>query len=58
MVVSALLKPTWLYHLLTKPKWKMANMVEHLPHGGDALKAIDTVNAQFRADVDWDDERI
>lgn len=53
--LSALSKPAWLFHFLTKPKWKMANMIEHLPHGGDALKAIDTVNAQFRADVDWDD---
>ncbi len=53
--LSALSKPAWLYHFLTKPKWKMANMIDHLPHGADALKVIDTVNAQFRADVDWDD---
>lgn len=53
--LSALSKPAWLYHFLSKPKWKMANMINHLPHGADALKVIDTVNAQFRADVDWDD---
>jgi L-lactate dehydrogenase (cytochrome) len=53
--LSALSKPAWLYHFLSKPNWKMANMINYLPHGADALKVIDTVNAQFRADVDWDD---
>ncbi|MGB0918244.1 MAG: alpha-hydroxy acid oxidase [Flavobacteriales bacterium] len=53
--LGALSKPAWLYNFLTKPKWKMANMVEHLPHGADAMKVIDNVNAQFRADVDWKD---
>ena len=33
----------------------MANMVDHLPHGAEAMKVIDNVNAQFRADVDWKD---
>jgi L-lactate dehydrogenase (cytochrome) len=53
--LGALSKPAWLYHFLTKPKWKMANMVDHLPHGAEAMKVIDNVNAQFRADVDWKD---
>lgn len=48
-------KPAWLFNFLTKPKMRMANMVEHLPHGADALKVVDTVNAQFRADVTWED---
>lgn len=53
--LGALSKPAWLYHFLTKPKWKMANMVNHLPHGAEAMKVIDNVNDQFRADVDWKD---
>ena len=55
--ISALSKPKWLYHYLTQPKWKMANMIEHLPHGADALKTIDTVNSQFSAAVDWNEAR-
>ena len=35
----------------------MANMTEHLPHGAEALKVIENVNAQFRADVDWNDAK-
>lgn len=53
--LSALSKPAWLYHYLTKPKLKMANMVEHLPHGADALKVVDTVNQQFSPSVTWED---
>lgn len=53
--LGALSKPEWLFNFLTKPKMRMANMVNHLPHGGDALKVVDTVNAQFRADVSWQD---
>lgn len=53
--LAALSRPAWLYNFLTKPKWKMANMVEHLPHGAEAMKVIDNVNAEFRADVDWKD---
>lgn len=53
--MSALGKPEWLFNFLTKPKMRMANMVNHLPHGADALKVVDTVNAQFRADVSWKD---
>ncbi len=30
--LSALSKPAWLFNFLTKPKMRMANMVEHLPH--------------------------
>lgn len=52
---GALSKPAWLYHFLTQPKWKMANMVEHLPHGADAMKVIDNVNEQFSASVNWKD---
>jgi len=55
--LSALGKPAWLYHFLTKPKWKMANMVHHLPHGANALKVVDNVNEQFSASVSWDDAR-
>jgi len=55
--LGALSKPAWLFNFLTKPKMRMANMVEHLPHGADALKVVDTVNAQFRADVTWDDAK-
>lgn len=50
---AALRRPTWLYHYLTKPAWRMANMVDHLPHGANALKVVDEVNAQFDASVDW-----
>lgn len=53
--LGALGKPEWLFNFLTKPKMRMANMVNHLPHGADALKVVDTVNAQFRADVSWKD---
>lgn len=53
--LSALSKPSWLFHFLTKPSWKMANMIEHLPHGADAKKVIDDVNNQFNPSVDWDD---
>lgn len=53
--LGALSKPEWLINFLTKPKMRMANMVNHLPHGADALKVVDTVNAQFRADVTWKD---
>lgn len=53
--LSALSKPAWLYHFLTKPKLRMANMVAHLPHGADALKVVDTVNQQFSASVTWKD---
>lgn len=55
--IGALSRPAWLFNFLTKPKMRMANMVEHLPHGADALKVVDTVNAQFRADVTWEDAR-
>jgi L-lactate dehydrogenase (cytochrome) len=55
--LSALGKPIWLYHFLSKPKWKMANMVHHLPHGANALKVVDNVNEQFSASVSWDDAK-
>lgn len=55
--LGALGKPEWLFNFLTKPKMRMANMVNHLPHGADALKVVDTVNAQFRADVSWKDAK-
>lgn len=52
---SALSKPYWLYNYFKNPKWRMANMIEHMPHGAETTKIIDDVNAQFRADVNWDD---
>jgi L-lactate dehydrogenase (cytochrome) len=55
--LSALSKPTWLFNFLTKPKMRMANMVEHLPHGADALKVVDSVNQQFSASVTWEDAK-
>lgn len=53
--LTALRRPAWLYQFLTKPKWTMANMTEHLPHGADAMKVIDTVNDQFSPSVTWED---
>jgi L-lactate dehydrogenase (cytochrome) len=54
---SAIKKPVWLYHYLTQPKWTMANMVQHLPHGAIAEKVIETVNQQFSAAVTWQDAK-
>lgn len=51
--LGALTRPQWLFRFLTSPKWCMANMSEHLPHGAEALKVVDTVNAQFDPTVDW-----
>lgn len=53
--LSALSKPAWLFHYLTKPKPKMANMIGYLPHGADAFKTIAKINEQFRTDVTWKD---
>jgi len=55
--LAALSKPAWLFNFLTKPKLQMANMVEHLPHGADALKVASTVNEQFSASVTWEDAK-
>jgi len=52
--MSALKHPVWLYRFFTSDAMKMANMVEHLPHGGDAAKTLDTVNEQFDASVTWE----
>lgn len=54
---SAFIRPRWLYQFITHEKWRMANMVEHLPHGADAMKVIETVNDQFSPEVTWDDAR-
>lgn len=54
---SAIVKPAWLYHYLKEPKWRMANMLEHLPHGALANKVIETVNEQFDASVTWEDAK-
>jgi L-lactate dehydrogenase (cytochrome) len=54
---SAIKKPVWLYHYLTQPKWTMANMVEHLPHGAVAEKVLESVNQQFSASVTWQDAK-
>lgn len=55
--LSGLTKPAWIFRYLTSGKPKMANMVKHLPHGGDAQKTIDTVNDQFDASVSWEDAK-
>ncbi|MBU0992321.1 MAG: alpha-hydroxy-acid oxidizing protein [Proteobacteria bacterium] len=55
--LSGLTKLKWFFRFLTSGKLKMANMVDHLPYGGDAQKAIDTVNEQFDASVTWDDAK-
>jgi L-lactate dehydrogenase (cytochrome) len=52
---SAISKPSWLYHYLVEPKWRMANMLQHLPHGALADKVLDKVNEQFDASVTWED---
>ncbi len=54
---AAIKKPIWLYHYLTQPKWRMANMLEHLPHGALAEKVIENVNEQFSASVTWQDAK-
>ncbi len=54
VALGALTKPRWLYRFLTSPSMRMANMVEHLPHGGDLAKTIESVNRQFDASVTWD----
>lgn len=55
--LSAFSKPGWLYHFLSKPKWRMANMVEHLPHGAESIKVAETINQQFSPSVTWDDAK-
>ncbi len=55
--LSALSRPAWLYHFLTGPKWRMANLVEHLPHGAETIKVAETINRQFSPSVDWDDAK-
>jgi L-lactate dehydrogenase (cytochrome) len=52
--LSALTRPAWLYRFITSDSMKMANLVEHLPHGGDAARTLDTVNEQFDAGVTWE----
>lgn len=52
--LSALTKPAWLYNYLTNPKWRMANMVNHFPHGAEATKVIDNVNNEFSSSVNWE----
>ena len=52
---GALRHPKWFYRFLTSPPLVLANMVEFLPYGGDAAKAMDTVNQQFDASVNWED---
>jgi L-lactate dehydrogenase (cytochrome) len=54
---SAITKPAWLYHYLSQPKWRMANMLQHLPQGALADKVLDKVNEQFDASVTWEDAR-
>lgn len=53
--LGGLTRPGWVYRFLTSEKLRLANMVDHLPHGGDALKTIERVNEQFDASVTWED---
>ncbi len=53
--LAALSKPAWLFNYLTSPAWRMANLVNHLPHGAKTTEVIDDVNNQFDASVTWDD---
>lgn len=55
--LTGLTKPRWIFRFITSEKLKMANMVDHLPHGGDAQKTLDTVNDQFDPSVTWDDAK-
>jgi L-lactate dehydrogenase (cytochrome) len=57
MARSAIIKPSWLYHYLKQPKWRMANMLQYLPHGALADKVLDKVNEQFDPSVSWEDAR-
>lgn len=54
---TALIRPAWLYRFLSTERWTMANMIDHLPQGAEALKVIDTVNEQFSPAVTWQDAR-
>lgn len=53
--LGALLRPLWLWRYLLSPAWEMANMRSHLPKGGDLFEALERVNEQFDASVDWED---
>ncbi len=55
MALSALNRPGWLYHFITKPTWIMANMVDHLPHGARMAKVISKINGEFSKSVTWED---
>ena len=55
--LSGLTKFRWAFRYAISPRTVMANMTEHLPHGGDAMKTIDTVNEQFDPSVTWDDAK-
>jgi L-lactate dehydrogenase (cytochrome) len=46
----------WLYHLLTKPDFKLANLVHRVDAlGKGAMGLIEYVNSQFDRTVTWDD---
>ncbi len=53
--MSGLTNFKWAFRYITSRKLRMANMVDHLPYGGDAQRTIDTVNEQFDASVTWED---
>ncbi len=55
--LSGLANFRWAFQFITSGKLRMANMVEHLPYGGDAQKTIEKVNEQFDASVTWEDAR-
>jgi len=52
--LGGLRHPAWFYRFLTSGKMTLANMVEHLPHGGEAMKTLHKVNEQFDATVSWE----
>lgn len=53
--LSALPKPRWLYHYLRSSTLRIANMIDVLPDGGNAMTTIDSVNAQFDPGISWRD---
>ncbi len=55
IALGALKRPAWLYHFITKPTWRMANMIKHLPHGAETSKVVEDINNQFSPSVTWED---
>jgi len=53
--LSALPRPAWLLDYVRSPTLTIANLVDSLPDGGNAMTTIDSVNAQFDPAITWDD---